>query len=93
MARRGKSKAVNLATTADKCALLYVEWLDHHADGAWQSKIDHTPAVCQSWGMLAQEDQRAITLGASFSPGPDTWGNTQYILKSCIIKREIIRRP
>ena len=94
MARRGKSKksASQLDTAADKCPLLYIEWLDHHANGAWQDKVDHTPAICQSYGILVKEDRRAITIAGSFSPGPDTFGNTQYILKNCIIKKAIVAR-
>lgn len=77
MARRRTSKK----------QFLEVTWEDHHANGAWQDTIDHTPAICHSRGWLIKEDRKAITIAGSYTSGPDHVGNTQYILKSCIVKR------
>ena len=84
MARRKKDKVV-------KYPLLFIEWLDHHACGAWTEKVDHAPSVCYSIGWLVKEDRIAITLASSLSPppGPDVYGNTQYLLKRCIVKRKV----
>jgi hypothetical protein len=73
--------------------LLYVEWDDHHANGAWCDSVDHTPAKCCSVGWLVKEDKKAISLASSATLDvPNNIGNTQYILKINITKRRIIRR-
>ena len=77
-----------------KLPLIYVEWDDHHANGSWQEGIDHTPALCCSVGWIVKEDKKAVTIAGSIHTGQDAQlGNTQYILKSCIRKRKIVRRP
>ncbi len=83
MPRRGKAKVtVHLP-------LLYVEWEDAHANGGWQDKIDHNPAVCWSIGYLYQEDKKGITLiGSGSGSSEAAVGNTQYIPKRYITFRE-----
>ena len=76
-----------------KPPLIYVEWADHHANGAWQSEIDHTPAICCSVGWLIKEDRRGLSVAGSKGTDdkPPLHGNSQYIIKSCILKRETIK--
>ncbi len=74
---------------ATEAPLLYIEWVDHHANGAWQDEVDHTPAVCRSIGWLIKEDAKGLTLaGSKGAEGKAIYGNTQYIIKSCVVKRE-----
>ena len=74
-----------------KPPLSYVEWADHHANGAWQGEIDHTPAVCCSIGWLVKEDSKGLSIAASKGKEDKLLlGNTQYIIKSCIITRKSI---
>ncbi len=86
MARGRKSQTIEIADP-----LVYLEWDDHHANGAWQEKIDHTPSPCASIGWLTKEDRKGITIAASVDPGSQTVGNTQYVLKSDITFRKIIK--
>ncbi len=86
MARRRKNQ-IELITDP----LVYLEWDDHHANGAWQEKIDHTPSPCVSIGWIAKEDRKGITIAACVDPGSEAVGNTQYILKRDITFRKIIR--
>ncbi len=85
MARRRQSGKTEIGT---KYPLEYIEWVDHHATGGWteEGDLDHAPTLCKSIGWLLKEDNKAVTLAASISP-PRTVGNTQYILKNCILKR------
>ena len=70
--------------------LIYIEWDDHHANAAWQDAIDHEPAHCLSVGWLYEEDDRGLTLVSNVTD--DSVGNSQYILKSCITKRKLVKR-
>lgn len=74
--------------------LIYVEWDDHHASGAWREGVEHAPSKCASVGWLIKEDRKAISLVSSVSLDHDsnTTGNSQYILKNCITKRKLVRR-
>ncbi len=80
--------------------LLIVKWKDHSAEGGW-ADVDkfHSPSVCYSVGWLYKEDDEAITLAANWSPADEKYahkehqtGNLQFILKSCIVDRKIIRK-
>ena len=79
--------------------LLIVKWKDAAADGSWtDAAAFHAPAVCFSVGWLWVEDDEGITLAANYSPN-DTphnkdhaTGNLQYILKSTIVERKIVRK-
>lgn len=90
MARGRKSK---VAGEAEKDPpLVYIEWLDHHANGSWQDQLEHHPAICLSVGWIAKEDSKGLTIAGSKAPGTgSTVGNTQYILKNCIVKRTVIK--
>ncbi len=83
MARRRKAKiTIHLP-------LAYVEWEDAHANGGWQEKVDHTPAVCWSIGYVYKEDRRGLTLiGSGSGDAGDMVGNSQYIPKKYITYRE-----
>lgn len=83
MARRRKAKIiVNLP-------LIYVEWDDAHANGGWQEKVDHSPALCWSIGYLYKEDRKGVTLiGSGSGDSGETVGNTQFIPKKYITYRE-----
>ena len=76
--------------------LLIVKWQDHAAEGGWSdvSKF-HSPAVCYSVGWLYLEDKTGITLVSNYSPNDDhkshQTGNLQFIIKSCILERKVIR--
>jgi len=70
--------------------LIYIEWDDHHANGAWQDTVDHEPAHCMSVGWLYREDDKGMTLVCNVTD--DCVGNSQYILKSCITKRKLVKR-
>ena len=58
----------------------------------------HGASVCYSVGWLWKEDDEGITLVANWSPEDDkghkdeTTANMQYLLKSCIVERKIIRK-
>lgn len=82
--------------------LLLVAWEDSCAEGGWaETEKFHTDCnatcVCYSVGWLYQEDEKAITLAANFSPeGHEnhSTGNLQYILKRCIVEQaEFKLRP
>ncbi len=80
--RRTRKITVNLP-------LLYVEWEDAHANGGWQEKVDHTPAMCWSIGYLYKEDRKGITLiGSGSGSSEAAVGNTQFIPKRYITFRE-----
>ena len=83
MARRREAKiTVHLP-------LVYVEWEDAHANGGWQDKIDHTPALCWSVGYLYKEDRKGITLiGSGTGNNEEAVGNTQFIPKKYITYRQ-----
>ena len=69
--------------------LVYVEWEDAHANGGWQDKIDHTPAMCWSIGYLYKEDRKGITLiGSGSGKSEEAVGNTQFIPKKYITYRQ-----
>jgi hypothetical protein len=70
--------------------LVYIEWDDHHANASWQDTVDHDPAHCMSIGWLYHENNKGLTLISNVTD--DTVGNSQFILKSCITKRKVIRR-
>ena len=77
--------------------LLIVKWKDHAAEGGWADvEKFHCPAICYSVGWIYKEDDEAITLVANYSPDDDhhghTTGNLQFILKSCIVERKLIKR-
>ena len=81
--------------------LLIVKWKDHCAEGSW-ADVDkfHSPAICYSVGWLYKEDDEGITVAANYSPSAEKddhkihqTGNLQFILKSCIVERKIIRKP
>ncbi len=61
MPRRRKAKIVI------HMPLVYLEWEDAHANGGWQEKVDHNPALCWSIGYVYQEDRKGITLVGSGS--------------------------
>ncbi len=83
MARRGKAQ-VDI-----HMPLVYVEWEDAHANGSWQEKVDHSPAVCWSIGYLFKEDRKGITLiGSGSGSSESAVGNTQFIPKRYITFRE-----
>ena len=68
--------------------LVYEEWEDAHANGGWQDKIDHTPALCWSVGCLYKEDRKGITLiGSGSGKSEESVGNTQFIPKKYITFR------
>ena len=79
MARRRK------AEVTIHLPLAYVEWEDAHANGGWQDKVDHSPALCWSVGYLYKEDRKGITLiGSGSGKNEESVGNTQYIPKKYI---------
>lgn len=85
MAQRRKSEI----TVKDP--LLYVEWDDHHANAAWQDKVDHSPSKCASVGWLTKEDRRGLTIAGSVDPNSQSIGSTQYILKRDITYRVVVK--
>lgn len=77
-----------------KPPLLYVEWADHHANGSWQTEVDHTPIICCSVGWLVKEDRHGVSIVGSRGTedkSQATIGNSQYIIKSCILKRQTLK--
>ncbi len=83
MARRRKAKIII------HMPLVYLEWEDAHANGSWQEKVDHNPALCWSIGYVYQEDRKGITLvGSGSGNSEEAVGNTQYIPKRYIIYRQ-----
>ena len=70
--------------------LVYIEWDDHHANASWQDTVDHDPAHCMSVGWLYHEDHKGVTLISNVTD--DSVGNSQFILKSCITKRKVVKR-
>lgn len=90
MVRRRKSSSIEHPLKG--VPLIEVTWLDHHANGSWQGDPDHKPAVCFSVGWLWKEDKTGLTLRCSYSPGGGAEnGNSQYIIKRCIIGRREIK--
>ena len=79
-----------------KRPLVIVRWKDARADGSWgDAKEFHKPANCYSVGWIWVEDDEGLTLAANYSPDDDhshTTGNLQYILKSTIVERKIVRK-
>ena len=75
--------------------LLLVTWKDHAATGSWANVEEfHKAAICFQVGWLWKEDREGITLVGGYSPpgwGSDQTGSLQYILKSCIVKRQVIK--
>ncbi len=68
--------------------MVYAEWEDAHANGGWQEKVDHTPALCWSAGFLYKEDGKGITLiGSGSGKSEESVGNTQFIPKKYITFR------
>ncbi len=71
--------------------LIYVEWEDAHANGGWQEKVDHTPALCWSVGCAYKEDRKGITIiGSGSGRSEEAVGNTQFIPKKYITFRSVL---
>lgn len=75
-----------------KYPLVYCEWEDHHANGGWSEQADNTPAICVSVGWLVEEDNKGFTIASNLARDDNAMGNTQYVLKNCIVKRTLIRK-
>lgn len=72
--------------------LVYVEWHDHHGAQEWQNSEDvkHSPFLCKSVGWLFHDSASGITIYSS--EYDNVVGNTQYIIKSCITKYQVLRK-
>jgi hypothetical protein len=74
--------------------LVCVEWEDHKTTEGWTRDMDLTPPAVLSIGWLLMEDEKAILIAACLPTMQEDKeiGNTQLIIKSCILKRTIIRK-
>lgn len=77
--------------------LVYIEWLDHCADGSWTDvETFHGPATVHTIGWLFKEDRKGLTVAACVSPNRDAshaTSNLQFILRSCIVYRQVVELP
>jgi hypothetical protein len=80
-----------------KKPLVLITWKDSCAEGGW-ADVDpfHGPAICYQVGWIWKEDDEGMTLVAGYSPphkkgDHSCTGSLHYILKSCIIKRQILK--
>ena len=73
--------------------MVYVEWVDHSADGRWFDKEDadlDSECLCGSVGWLFSENEHRIILVSSIN---DTQvGNRQYIEKKLIRTLKTLRK-
>jgi hypothetical protein len=76
---------------------VHIEWNDHHMEGNWYADVDafHGPAKVQTVGWIIREDSMGLTIAQSVSTDdePGEPGNLLYIVKSCIIKRTVLKCP
>lgn len=75
--------------------ILFVQWLDHCKrgyGGSWYStdEIKKQAMLCESVGFKVHEDDDIVVLALSQDPN-DLVGETMHIIKSCIIKRRVIK--
>lgn len=81
-------------TMLNRWPLVYVEWLDHEAEGAWSDEAgDHASLpVAASVGWLLFENDIVIVLVSSQCQQNEDIGNKQKIIKSTIVKRVTLKK-
>ena len=74
--------------------LVKIDWEDHYSvNGGWSqiTSRDWEPHVNSSVGKIVREDGKSLVLAPSWSTVNDNVADHIYILKSCIIKRKILK--
>jgi hypothetical protein len=76
--------------------IVLVEWLDHtaHADTRWTHRDEIAalePTVVMSVGYVLKETSQTLTLLPHWNDSGDGYGEI-VLLKSCIRKRETLKR-
>lgn len=77
---------------AKQYPLIEIEWDDHSSDDHWHlvEEALNTPKKCVSVGWLVWEDDKGITIISAINE--DFFGCSQYLVKSCITKRKVLRK-
>lgn len=73
--------------------MLIVKWKDHAGEAGWKEDVKdfHSPALVKSVGWLLKEDDEGITLSGARASDGSQISQLQYLLKSCIIKRTVVK--
>lgn len=77
--------------------VVYVEWVDHSAQGGWMSVEEENPNevddddICSSVGWLYKDGKERIILISSMTEDGGQVGNKQFISKKLIKKVQYIK--
>ncbi len=77
-----------------KYPVVYVEWIDHSAEGGWSHEDDEVAdnTLCGSVGWLFRETDSCIVLISSLCEDTRQVGNKQIISKKLIHATRILRK-
>ncbi len=78
----------------NKYPLVYVEWIDHSAEGGWSHEEDEITdnTLCASVGWLFRETAESIILISSLCEDTKQVGNKQIISRKLIHATRVLRK-
>ena len=73
--------------------LYLIEWRDSKSVQGWRhyEDINLEPLLCTTVGFVVAEDDKDITVGASFCEASEAYAEIVTIPKECIVKKKLIK--
>ena len=73
--------------------LYLIEWRDSKSTQGWRyyEDINLAPLICHTVGFLVAQDDRDITVAASFCEASESYAEIVTIPKECIVKKKLVK--